>query len=75
MNENGNKEMVYHFLEKNGINYSEMQKLRSKNREFHEIQVTALSEYHVRIEHPDDFVLCRFLDEMVAFEKSKRIKK
>ena len=75
MNENGNKEMTYHFLEKNGINYSELQKLRSKNREYREMQVTALSEYHVRIEHPDDFVLCRFLDEMVAFEKSKRTKK
>lgn len=75
MNEDQKKELTYHFLKKNGIRYEDLVKIKNKEKEFGGVEITALSQYHVKLEHPDYFILCRFLDEMVAFEKSKRTKK
>lgn len=72
MNEDQKKELTYHFLKKNGIRYEDLVKIKNKEKEFKGVEITALSQYHVKLEHADDFVLCQFLDRMRGLEKANK---
>lgn len=72
MNEEKNFELVYHFLQKNGIRYEDLTAIKHKEKEFRGVEITGLSQYHVKLEHTDDFVLCQFLDRMRALEKREK---
>ena len=67
----GYKELTYHFRRKGILKYYELQKLRASKDEFLDIRVEVHTEYHIRMIHKDDFVLCRFLEKIRELEAEK----
>lgn len=67
----GLNELTYHYREKNPFTTEELDELFQSNEEFKEIK-TQSSEYHIRMWHKDDFVLCRMLEKIKQKEQTIR---